>query len=42
MDTPIHLTPSPGQSGTLMSLETPGRVFEDRQILDMVPDYEPL
>ena len=84
MDTPVHLTPTPGQSGTLMSLgfweeiwmigelltwfltmnlhetfleELDGysrsfdtlsrsirknnvlRDFEDRQILDMVPDY---
>ena len=38
MDTPIHLTPTPGQSETLMSSKTPGRDFEDMHILDMVQE----
>jgi len=33
-----HLKPTPGSSGTAMSLKTPGRDFEDRWSLDRVPD----
>ena len=39
MDTPVNLTPSPAQSGTLMLSKAPGRDIEERSSLDMVIDF---